>query len=377
MPRSIGYIEIARLLLIYGHAYLGRMQSTKRVLVIFLDGATDDPIPLLNGKTPLQASNKPFIDSIASNGTMGCTMSRDYTHFYLLELFTGVKAEIPRGVIEAYGMELPLDDRRVAYRMSPAKIENGKAEWYYKISCQDEMNLQKAVLKSRDKIREMDPKVYFYNGGKAVMTVKGTEVLNLPKPPAPADVQPHDLGDFGPFAESIADMMGGITLLPWGGGSGKEAESFRKSVRPIPPMTMISKSPSALGVAAFLNIKRERVAGFKQGIKLAKDLIKKEDVFLHIEETDDISHKRSPREKVEIIEAIDKELNRHVKDFSQCRLVLLVDHGASSLSGDHIRMEVPYAISDKLTPFGTSRSYAENGWERSELPQLLEQIYRF
>lgn len=353
------------------------MQTNKRVLIIFLDGATDDPIPALDGRTPLQTAVKPFIDSIASHGNMGCTLSRDYTHFYLLELFTGKKAEIPRGVIEAFGLELPLDAKRVAYRMSPALIKDGKVNWYYKISCQDEMNLQKAVLRSRDKIREMDPKVLFYNGGKAVMTVKGTEVMDLPKPPAPADVQPNDLGDFRPFAESIAEMMGGITLLPWGGGSGKDAEEFRKNVRPIPPMTMISKSPSALGVATFLNIPKERVAGYKQGIKRAKELVKMGDVFLHIEETDDISHKRSPREKVELIESIDKELKRYAKDFSNCRLVLLIDHGASSISGDHIRMDVPYAISDELLPFRSERCYAEDGWDRTELPDLLDRIYDF
>ncbi|MFA5313937.1 MAG: hypothetical protein WC375_11605, partial [Methanomassiliicoccales archaeon] len=196
-----------------------RMNRDERVLIIFLDGATDDPVPILDGRTPLQVAKKPFLDSIASHGTMGCTLSRDYTHFYLLELFIGRKAEIPRGVIEAYGLELPLDSKRVAYRMTPAIIREGKVDWYYKISCQDEMNLQKAVLKSRDKIRELDPKIVFYNGGKAVMTVKGTEVLDLPKPPAPADVLPTDLGDFRPFAESIAEIMGGITLIPWGGGS--------------------------------------------------------------------------------------------------------------------------------------------------------------
>ncbi|QLH74404.1 MAG: hypothetical protein HPY73_02365 [Methanomassiliicoccales archaeon] len=347
----------------------------RNVLIIFLDGATDHGIPMLDGRTPLQAANKPYLDSVASHGRMGCTMSREYTHHYLLELFTGKKAEIPRGVIEALGLELPLGPKRVAYRMTPAIIRDGKVEWYYKISCQDEMNLQKAVLRSRDRIREMDPKIMFYNGGKAVMTVKGTEVLDLPRPPSPADVLPSDLGDFRPFAESIAEIMGGITLLPWGGGSGLEAERFRNDVRPLPKMTMISKSPSALGVAAFLDIERLRVAGFKQGIKEARRLIRTRNVFLHIEETDDISHKRSPLEKVELLEEIDKELQRASKEFKDCRNVILVDHGASSLTGDHITMEVPYAIADKVLPLSNERSYAENGWERTELRDLLQTIF--
>ena len=78
-------------------------------------------------------------------------------------------------------------------------------------------------------------------------------------------------------------------------------------------MTIISKSPSALGVAAFLGIKSKRVPGFKQGIKEAASMIKDGDVFLHVEETDDISHKRAPREKVELLEAVDKEAMRNAK----------------------------------------------------------------
>lgn len=353
------------------------MADGKRVLVIFLDGATDDPNPSLGDRTPLQVAKKTFLDSVASHGHLGCTDSRDYTHYYLLELFTGKRSEMPRGVIEAFGLELPFDRKRVAYRMTPAIIRDGHVEWYYKISCADEIMLQKAVLRAREKIREMDPHIIFYNGGKAVMTVKGTEVMDLPKPPAPADVMPSDLGDFRPFAEHMAELTGGITLLPWGGGSGLEAESFRQKVRPIPPMTVISKSPSALGVAAFLEIKRQRVPGWKQGIKLAKELLRHGDVFLHFEETDDISHKRDPRGKVEIIEAIDQELCRNAKSFSHCRIVLLVDHGASSLTGEHIRMKVPFAISDSVLPYEATHHYEEIDRNDMELSGLLERIYRF
>jgi 2,3-bisphosphoglycerate-independent phosphoglycerate mutase len=171
--------------------------------------------------------------------------------------------------------------------------------------------------------------------------------------------------------------MGGITLLPWGGGSGLEAKEYRKKVRPLPQMTVISKSPSALGVAAFLNIDRMRVAGFKQGVKEARRLIRSGNVFMHIEETDDISHKRSPLEKVELIEEIDKEMSRYAKDFKDCRCVILVDHGASSITGDHIRMDVPYAISDQVLPYSSERSYCENGWERTELGDLLDRIFTF
>ena len=351
------------------------MSNSKRTLVIMLDGATDDKVPALDYKTPLQVSKMKFINSIASSGELGCTDAREYTHFFLLQLFSGKPLDVPRGVIEAFGLGLPLDASRIAYRMTPAKIVDGRVEWYYKVSCADEIELQKAVLKSKKHISSMKPSILFYQGGKAVMTVVSDRILDLPKPPGPADVMPDDLCEFGEFAESVAQHTGGITMLPWGGGFGKLAEDARKNGRMIPPMTIISKSPSALGVAAFLGIKSKRVPGFKQGIKEAASMIKDGDVFLHVEETDDISHKRAPREKVELLEAVDKELLRNAKSFSDCRIAVIVDHGCSSVTGEHIVMKVPYAICDHLVTSAEGKRFCEQQSECIQLGNLLPKIF--
>ena len=131
------------------------------------------------------------------------------------------------------------------------------------------------MLKSRKHISAMKPSILFYQGGKAVMTVQSDRILNLPKPPGPADVMPEDLFEFEAFAESVAAHTGGITMLPWGGGFGKLAEEARLNGRKIPPMTIISKSPSALGVAAFMGIGSKRVGGFKEGVKCAASISRK------------------------------------------------------------------------------------------------------
>ena len=350
------------------------MSNSKRTLVIMLDGATDDKVPALDYKTPLQVSSMKFINSVASSGELGCTDAREYTHFFLLQFFSGKPMDVPRGVIEAFGLGLPLDANRIAYRMTPAKISNGRVEWYYKVSCADEIELQKAVLKSKKHISMMKPNILFYQGGKAVMTVESDRILNLPKPPNPADVMPEDLCEFGPFAESVAEHTGGITMLPWGGGFGKLAEEAKENGR-NPPMTIISKSPSALGVAAFLGIKSKRVAGFKEGIKEASTLIKEGDVFLHIEETDDISDKRAPREKVELLESVDKELMRYAKAFSNCRIAVIVDHGCSSVTGEHIVMKVPYAICEKLVTSADGKKFCEQESKSIHLGDLLPKIF--
>jgi 2,3-bisphosphoglycerate-independent phosphoglycerate mutase len=344
-----------------------------RDLIILLDGATDDPIPDLDGLTPLQAARKPFIDGIASRGEMGHTDSRAYTHLYLLEFLSGKRVEIPRGVIEAFGLGLPMGKGRVAYRLTPAIIGEGKVEWFYKLSCHDEMMLQRAVVRTKHLLKEMEPAIIFYQGGKGVMTVNADAVLELPKPPCPARVLPEDLGPFGSFIEAVADEMHGMTVLPWGGGKSDAVEQFSDLAPKARGLHLISKSPSGLGVAAFLGMRGQRVGDYREAVKVAKAALKKNDVLLHFEETDDISHRRAPREKVELIENIDKELQKASVELDKCRVSIVIDHGASSLTGNHMMMQVPYAVALPGPPsFG--RCYCEDGGAVVPLSDLLEHL---
>jgi len=345
-----------------------------RKLIILLDGAADERISIFNNRTPLEAANKEFMDGVARDGKVGTTDGKDYTHTFLLELLTGKPYEIPRGVIEAYGLELPIGEDRVAYRMTPAKIHDHHVDWYYNITCDEEMFLQRAIIKNRSKLASMDPKILAYSGGKGVLTVKGNEILDLPKPPGPAKLNGDDLGPFEVFARGVRESTGGIALLPWGGGLGKVAVDVRREITKVPDLAVISKSPSALGVGKFLGMQTKRVQGFKEGIKVANQMLDKDDVFLHIEETDDISHKCNPKNKLKLIEEIDRELVRYGKRFRECQIALLIDHGASSLTGEHMRMKVPFAVCGGRWKGEGRESFHENGGEHFSLGTLLDTI---
>ena len=104
-------------------------------------------------------------------------------------------------------------------------------------------------------------------------------------------------------------------------------------------------------------------------------MIKQEDVFLHVEETDDVSHKRAPREKVELLESVDKELMHYAKSFSKCRIAVIVDHGCSSVTGEHIVMKVPYAICDHLVPTAEGKRFCEQESDCIRLDDLLPKIF--
>ena len=345
-----------------------------RKLIILLDGAADERIPIFDNRTPLEAASKAFMDSVARDGKVGTTDGKDYTHTFLLELLTGRPYEIPRGVIEAYGLELPIGEGRVAYRMTPAKVRDHNVEWYYNITCDEEMFLQRAIIKNRPKLASMDPKILLYHGGKGVLTVKGDDILDLPKPPGQAKLDGADLGLFEDFARGVQDSTGGITLLPWGGGLGKVAVDIRREITKVPDLAVISKSPSALGVGRFLGMQTHRVPGFKEGAKVAAQLLGREDVFLHIEETDDISHKCNPKDKLRLIEEIDRELARYEKHFRRCEVALLIDHGASSVTGEHLLMRVPFAVRGPRWKGDGTASFHENGGQHFPLGALLDTI---
>lgn len=345
-----------------------------RKLLILLDGAADEGISIFNNQTPLRAAKKEFLDGVARQGKVGTTDGKDYTHSFLIELLTGKPYEIPRGVVEAYGLELPIGEGRVAYRMTPAKVRDGNVEWYYNIICDEEMFLQRAIIKNRSKLSQMDPKMLLYQGGKGVLTVRADDIIDLPKPPGPAKIDAERLGPFQEFSAGIEESTGGITLLPWGGGQGQVAVDVRREITKVPDLTVISKSPSALGVGKFLGMESVRVPGYKEGVKMASQLIGERDVFLHIEETDDISHKCNPKNKLRLIEEIDRELNHYAKSFSKCQVALLIDHGASSVTGAHMRMKVPFAVRGGKWVGGGKEGFYENGGEHFPLGTLLDVI---
>ena len=47
------------------------MTAVNRLLYVCLDGLADDPIPELDGRTPLEAAETPFLDALARRGSTG------------------------------------------------------------------------------------------------------------------------------------------------------------------------------------------------------------------------------------------------------------------------------------------------------------------
>jgi 2,3-bisphosphoglycerate-independent phosphoglycerate mutase len=101
-----------------------------RLLYVCLDGLGDDPIPELGGKTPLEAADTRFLDSLVARGRTGLVTTvgegvapeSDIAVFAILGY--DPREEHPgRGVVEAVGAGMDFRDGDLAYRVNFATAE--------------------------------------------------------------------------------------------------------------------------------------------------------------------------------------------------------------------------------------------------------------
>src|SRR5437764_20586 len=104
-----------------------------RLLYVCLDGLGDDPIPEFGGRTPLEAADTPFLDSLAGRGRLGSVTTvgegiapeSDIAVFAILGY--DPREEHPgRGVLEALGSGMSFEDGDLAYRVNFATAEGGE-----------------------------------------------------------------------------------------------------------------------------------------------------------------------------------------------------------------------------------------------------------
>jgi 2,3-bisphosphoglycerate-independent phosphoglycerate mutase len=104
-----------------------------RLLYVCLDGLGDDPIPELDGRTPLEAALTPVMDSLAGRGRQGLvyTVGPDVAPESDIAVFAILgydpREEHPgRGVLEAVGSDMEFRDGDLAHRVNFATAEDGR-----------------------------------------------------------------------------------------------------------------------------------------------------------------------------------------------------------------------------------------------------------
>lgn len=302
-------------------------------LFVLLDGMEDDPNPELGGRKPYEVANMPFIRSGVK--TRGFTTGKGYTHLFLNELFTGREPMLQRAVLEAMGLGMKVEKGRVAFRLSPARIGDGMIRWAYDTDTFCDA-LQASVTKHLDLLDHLNPEIRFFISSRAILTVDCDEAPDLPGPPKDApyvDVP----GDVGKLVRAVAEDLGGLTDYPWGCGTCSEQHPHFES---LDNLKAFSNSPTSLGICASLGYDFKYVKGIEDRIRAASEHLDKGNVFLHLDEIDEYSHMKKYRKKVEILEQVDEFMGRYFDGDS--RIFYFVDHGTSSITGEHLPVTVPF-----------------------------------
>ncbi len=97
----------------------------RRLLYVCLDGLGDDPVPELDGRTPLEAAATPFLDSLAVRGRTGIVITvgegiapeSDIAVFAILG-YDPQQEHPGRGVVEAIGAGMDFRDGDLAHRVN-------------------------------------------------------------------------------------------------------------------------------------------------------------------------------------------------------------------------------------------------------------------
>jgi 2,3-bisphosphoglycerate-independent phosphoglycerate mutase len=102
----------------------------RQLLYVCLDGLADDPIPELGNRTPLEAADTPFMDSLAQQGRTGTVITvaegvapeSDIGVFGILG-YDPTEEHPGRGVLEAVGADMDFRDGDLALRVNFATAD--------------------------------------------------------------------------------------------------------------------------------------------------------------------------------------------------------------------------------------------------------------
>ena len=339
-----------------------------RAILLLLDGLGDRGV--LNKKTPLQCAKTPNLDMLAKEGMCGIykaykegvPLSTEIAHLllwgYSLEDYPG------RGVIEALGEDIKVEENKIYLRMSiasvkrdekgffilerrvkdikdneveeilkevPKVIDNYKFNMFYTGEGDFILEVGEKFDRVSDKISDADP---FYKN-KYVLKVKAIKEICKDEEYPIAKSTAEAINKFMKCSYNLLDNiefnkkreLKANFLLPKWAGKIKKVESFkdRWGLNGV----VLAKSKLLKGLARYLGLDFIRIDSLKEGFNLINEL-NYDFIHIHTKEIDEVSHLKDPKEKIKAIEKVDNEIkNLKLKDSDL--LIVTADHSTPSV----------------------------------------------
>ncbi len=383
-----------------------------KYIVVLGDGMADEPVPQLDGKTPLEAAATPVMDALAKQSEIGMTQTvpkgmkpgSDTANLAVL----GYDPKIyysGRSPLEALSIGIDMEPTDIAIRCNIVTISEDPSLPFEEQTIidhsADEISTEDcAVLLNAVKDQMQDETYQFYVGTSyrhCLIWKKGV-VTELT---APHDVLGQTIGQYLPQDEKLRQMMKeSYALLKdhplnqerkkkglnpanccwfWGAGTKPALTSFTEKTGK--KGVMISAVDLLKGIATGSSMKVVEVPGANGGLHTnyegkadaAFDALTKEDydfAYIHVEAPDEMGHQGSAEKKIQAIEYLDERVIGRLKGKLdqagvEYRMLIMPDHPTPILKRTHTDKPIPYMLYDSTKPQTQDWLYNEKEAEKS------------
>ncbi len=375
--------------------------------IVIPDGAADEPLKELGGKTPLQAAETPNMDWLSTHGKVGTVRNvpdgmspgSDVAMLSVLG-YDPSKVYTGRAPLEAAARGLEIADDEWVFRCNLVTIVNGRMEDH---SAGHISSKEAAAIVEELNRNLAGPRVRFHPGVsyRHLMTYQGdADVRTTP----PHDILDQVADDHLPTGEG-ADMLRTLILRSrdilgrseintvrrdlgenpatsiwlWGQGRMPRIPAFSK--RHGIDGAAITAVDLIRGLARLIGwetIEVEGATGFLdtnyagKGAAAVEALNEKDLVFVHIEAPDEAGHNADIKGKVQAITQIDKHivgpvLKRLRDEGDDWRMLVMPDHPTPVSVRTHTTAPVPFALAGKRIENVVGGPFCEETAENSDL----------
>lgn len=407
----------------------------KYILVIG-DGMADNPVPELNGKTPLEAADKPFIDALAAKSQVGSVLTVPRTlppgsDTAILSIFgcDPCRYFTGRSPLEAAGCGVTVEPGYASYRCNMVCLEDSDKPFDQKKiyshnagSIDGETSIQVITQLCADPefkaaLDDLGMAIAPTPSFRHIARQKNGDISGMVLKP-PHDILGQVIGDYAfsgsENAKKLWDLMAlankkldhlpineqrrALGKMPangiwiWAEGTSVQLPNFVETYGRRG--SVISAVPLVHGIGILTGLKMVEVEGatgevdtnYGGKLQAAKDCLLSGDEFLclHLEAPDESTHNGSLSDKLLAIHQLDSLIVQPLVEWLReqnmdHRILLLSDHKTLMSTKTHDGDPVPYLLYDSTKPMESGCTYTEAAGEQglfvSEGTQLMGMLF--
>jgi len=377
-----------------------------KTFILLPTGIADVPVAALDGCTPLQAANTPFLDRLAPGARVGLVRQvpagmRNASEVAVLSVlgYDPRRTPVSRGGVEAAGMGVELEADDLAFRLNFVSTFRGHLVDFNAghIGNVDARLLVEALQRELGGQRAMGGQSISFHAGlgyRNLLVLRGGRALRIETVP-PQEVQGHALADYlpyGPDAGPLVELCERAAAVlaahdvnrvrvdlhenpadriwPWGAGGRTELEPFE--LRTGRRLAVIAAVPLVKGLGALMGGDVPHVQGatgwydtdWAGKTRAALAALEDHDVVvLHLAAANEACHETDVRLKIRVIEEIDRfvvgPLLHELRARGDARLLLTTDHMTSTVERERSTEHVPFLAWGPGLPAGRAARFTE------------------